>query len=306
MADMKVLDLFAGVGGVKQGFEQAGFTTAMSMDFDRYCKQTFDYNYPEPMVCDDVTCWSPEDYPEFNILTGGFPCQAFSVAGQRKGFAETRGTLFFELARILDKRRPRAFLFENVKGLVSHDNGNTLQTIENTLSDLGYSYDYKVLNSWDFGVPQNRERIYIVGFRDWREAADFKFPEQQDHSGNIWEILDEQVEDRYDVKGPFNHYNSEEYMDIEPGYVYQKRFNYVRRHSNERRSPTLVTGMTPTIIRDGDRVRKLTPAECFRVQGFKDFKLPDISETQLYKQAGNSVSVPVIKALADNMWKVLS
>ena len=95
-------------------------------------------------------------------------------------------------------------------------------------------------------------------------------------------------------------------MDIEPGYVYQKRFNYVRRHSNERRSPTLVTGMTPTIIRDGDRVRKLTPAECFRVQGFKDFKLPDISETQLYKQAGNSVSVPVIKALADNMWKALS
>ena len=148
MANMKVLDLFAGVGGVKQGFEQAGFTTAMSMDFDRHCKQTFDFNYQEPLVCDDVTCWSPEDYPEFNILTGGFPCQAFSVAGQRKGFAETRGTLFFELARILDKRRPRAFLFENVKGLVSHDNGNTIQTIENTLSDLGYSRISQMLPLW--------------------------------------------------------------------------------------------------------------------------------------------------------------
>jgi len=304
---MKVLDLFCGVGGIKQGFTQAGFNVVQSVDFDKACKETFDLNYDQEMRLGDISKISPDDYPDHDVLVGGFPCQAFSVAGKRLGFDETRGTLFFNLADILHVRRPRAFMFENVKGLVGHDGGRTLETILNTLRyDLGYYVpDPQVLNSWNYGVPQNRERIFIVGFS---EPTDFKYPDQHDHSGNIWEVLDEEVDSKYEVSGPFNEYNSEEYMDIEPGYVYQKRFNYVRKHANAKRSPTLVTGMTPTIIRDPNSnvVRRLTPAECFRVQGFKDLVLPDIGDTKLYKQAGNSVSVPVIKAVAEEMWKALN
>ena len=304
---MKVLDLFCGVGGIKQGFTQAGFDVVQSVDFDKACKETFDLNYDQEMRLGDISKISPEDYPDHDVLVGGFPCQAFSVAGKRLGFEETRGTLFFNLADILHVRRPRAFMFENVKGLVGHDNGKTLETILNTLRyDLGYYVpDPQVLNSWNYGVPQNRERIFIVGFS---EPTDFKYPDKHDHSGNIWEVLDEEVDHKYEVSGPFNAYNSEEYMDIEPDTVYQKRFNYVRKHSNAKRSPTLVTGMTPTIIRDPNTnvVRRLTPAECFRLQGFNDLKLPDIGDTKLYKQAGNSVSVPVIKAVAEEMWKALN
>jgi DNA (cytosine-5)-methyltransferase 1 len=303
---MKVLDTFCGIGGIKQGFTQAGYDVVQSIDFDKACKTTFDYNYEDEMVLGDISELSPESYPDHDVLVGGFPCQAFSVAGYRKGFDEKRGTLFFNLADILHVKRPRAFMFENVKGLVGHDGGRTLEVILRTLrEDLGYYVpEPKVLNSWDYGVPQNRERIFIVGFD---KENDFEFPDKKDHSGDLWEILDENVDSRYDVQGPFNPYNSEEYMDIEPGFVYQKRFNYVRKHSNPKRSPTLVTGMTPTIIRQGDRVRRLTPAECFRIQGFKDFKIPpELGDTQLYKQAGNSVSVPVIKAVAEEMWKTLN
>lgn len=305
---MKVLDTFCGVGGIKQGFTQAGFDVVQSVDFDKACKTTFDANYEDEMVLGDISELPPESYPDHDVLVGGFPCQAFSVAGYRKGFNEKRGTLFFNLADILHVKQPRAFMFENVKGLVGHDGGNTLEVILRTLrQDLGYYVpDPKVLNSWNYGCPQNRERIFIVGFK---EENDFEFPDKQDHSGDIWSILDDNVDPKYEMVGPFNEYLSEDECVIEPNQVYQKRFNYVRKHSNPRRSPTLVTGMTPTFIRDPktDVVRRLTPAECFRVQGFKDFVIPEgMGDTQLYKQAGNSVSVPVIKAVADNMWKALS
>ena len=305
---MKVLDTFCGVGGIKQGFTQAGFDVVQSVDFDKACKTTFDANYDDEMVLGDISELKPESYPDHDVLVGGFPCQAFSVAGYRKGFNEKRGTLFFNLADILHVKQPRAFMFENVKGLVGHDGGNTLEVILRTLrQDLGYYVpEPKVLNSWDYGCPQNRERIFIVGFK---EKNDFEFPDKQDHSGDIWSILDDNVDPKYEMVGPFNEYLSEDECVIEPNQVYQKRFNYISKHSNPRRSPTLVTGMTPTFIRDPktDVVRRLTPAECFRVQGFKDFVIPEgMGDTQLYKQAGNSVSVPVIKAVADNMWKALS
>jgi DNA (cytosine-5)-methyltransferase 1 len=305
---MKVLDTFCGVGGIKQGFTQAGFDVVQSVDFDKACKTTFDANYNDEMVLGDISELPPESYPDHDVLVGGFPCQAFSVAGYRKGFNEKRGTLFFNLADILHVKQPRAFMFENVKGLAGHDGGNTLEVILRTLrQDLGYYVpDPKVLNSWDYGCPQNRERIFIVGFK---EKNNFEFPDKQDHSGDIWSILDDNVDPKYEMVGPFNEYLSEDECVIEPNQVYQKRFNYVRKHSNPRRSPTLVTGMTPTFIRDPktDVVRRLTPAECFRVQGFKDFVIPEgMGDTQLYKQAGNSVSVPVIKAVADSMWKALS
>jgi DNA (cytosine-5)-methyltransferase 1 len=305
---MKVLDTFCGVGGIKQGFTQAGFDVVQSVDFDKACKTTFDANYNDEMVLGDISELPPESYPDHDVLVGGFPCQAFSVAGYRKGFNEKRGTLFFNLADILHVKQPRAFMFENVKGLAGHDGGNTLEVILRTLrQDLGYYVpDPKVLNSWDYGCPQNRERIFIVGFK---EKNNFEFPDKQDHSGDIWSILDDNVDPKYEMVGPFNEYLSEDECVIEPNQVYQKRFNYERKHSNPRRSPTLVTGMTPTFIRDPktDVVRRLTPAECFRVQGFKDFVIPEgMGDTQLYKQAGNSVSVPVIKAVADSMWKALS
>ena len=305
---MKVLDTFCGVGGIKQGFTQAGFDVVQSIDIDKACKTTFDANYDDEMVLGDISKLEPESYPDHDVLVGGFPCQAFSVAGYRKGFDEARGILFFNLADILHVKRPRAFMFENVKGLVGHDSGNTLTRILHTLrEDLGYYVpDPQVLNSWNYGCPQNRERIFIVGFD---KEVDFSFPDEHNNTGDIWKILDEEVDPKYEVSGPFNAYNSDEYMDIEPGYVYQKRFNYTRKHANNKRTPTLVTGMTPTIIRDPRtcKVRKLTPAECFRCQGFENFVIPEgMGDTQLYKQAGNSVSVPVIKAVADQMWKSLN
>lgn len=305
---MKVLDTFCGVGGIKQGFTQAGFDVVQSIDYDKACKITFDANYKDEMVLGDISELSPESYPDHDVLVGGFPCQAFSVAGYRKGFNEKRGTLFFNLADILHVKRPRAFMFENVKGLVGHDGGNTLEVILRTLrQDLGYYVpDPQVLNSWNYGCAQNRERIFIVGFS---EKNDFEFPDEKNNSGDLWSLLDDNVDPKYEMVGPFNEYLSEEECVIEPKTVYQKRFNYIRKHGNPRRSPTLVTGMTPTFIRDPktDVVRRLTPAECFRLQGFENFVIPEgMGDTQLYKQAGNSVSVPVIKAVADNMWKVLS
>ena len=305
---MKVLDTFCGVGGIKQGFTQSGFNVTKSIDIDKACKITFDANYEDKMFLGDISELPPESYSDHDVLVGGFPCQAFSVAGYRKGFNEKRGTLFFNLADILHVKRPRAFMFENVKGLVGHDSGKTLETILHILrDDLGYYVpEPKVLNSWNYGCPQNRERIFIVGFD---KANDFQYPDEQNNTGDIWKILDEEVDPKYEMVGPFNEYLSEDECVIEPNQVYQKRFNYIRKHSNPRRSPTLVTGMTPTVIRDPytDVVRRLTPAECFRVQGFENFVIPEgMGDTQLYKQAGNSVSVPVIKAVATNMWKALS
>lgn len=309
----RTLDLFAGVGGNRLGFEKAGFKTVFSNDFESKCKATYDLNFSDAkLIVEDIQKIHTDDLPEFDFLLGGFPCQAFSIAGYRKGFEDEkgRGNLFFDIARIIRARQPEGFLLENVKNLKSHDNGNTFKVIEETLTDLGYSIKHKVLNSMEYGnVPQNRERIYIVGFKDSKRTEAFEFPEPIKLQKTIKDILEKVVDEKYYYNGkPL--YEKLKNDITEENEVYQWRRQYVRKNKKGV-SPTLTANMgmgghNVPIIFDGKGIRKLTPRECFRIQGFpENYKLPLIADSALYKQAGNSVSVPVLERIAKQMIKVL-
>lgn len=311
----RTLDLFAGVGGIRLGFEKAGFKTVFANDFDETCKATYDLNFKSPkLLIKDIWEVKLDEIPKFDILLSGFPCQAFSIAGYRKGFKDDkgRGNLFFRIAEFLEKRKPKAFLLENVKNLKSHDNGKTFIIIKNTLKDLGYHIKTDVLNSMTHGnLPQNRERIFIVGFLDSKKADAFAFPKEIPLKKHFKQFFDKNIDIKYYYNGkPLydrikNDINSEHT-------IYQWRRKYVRANKKSV-CPTLTANMgrgghNVPIIKDKKGIRKLTPKECFMFQGFpRSFKLPEeICDSHLYHQAGNSVSVPVIKRIAQNMKHVLN
>ena len=299
---MRTIDLFAGVGGIRKGMELAGFTTVFSNDFDEKCKETFDLNFSEPsMTLSDFNSLDFETIPEFDILTGGFPCQPFSVAGKREGFQDMRGNHFFTIANLIHHRRPKAFLLENVKGLFTHDEGRTFKIIFDTLHDLEYRVHYALLNSKIHGnIPQNRERLFIVGFRDIKAYSKFEFPKAEPLSQTIFDVLEDNVSDKYNVKPKILDKLLE--FGIKEGSVYQWRYNYVREHKHLGVSPCLVTVGPSPIIKIGNVIRHLTPKECFNLQGFpRDYKLPEIHDRHLYKQAGNSVTVPLIQRIANGI-----
>jgi len=316
--NFKTCDFFAGIGGVRLGFEKAGFTTVFANDFDKSCKETYDLNFNEPKLnTEDINFLDISKIPKFDVLLGGFPCQAFSIAGYRKGFKDDkgRGNLFFKIAEILEERKPEAFLLENVKNLKSHDKGNTFKVIEKTLKTLGgfgYHVKAKVLNSMTHGnVPQNRERIFIVGFLDKNKADAFDFPEEIKLTKNFRQYTSNQANDKY-------YYNDKPLYekikkDVDSEYtVYQWRRKYVR--SNKKGvCPTLTANMglgghNVPIIKNHKGIRKLTPRECFLLQGFpRSFKIPKgVTDSKLYHQAGNSVTVPVIQRIAENIMFVLN
>ncbi len=312
--EFRTLDLFAGVGGIRLGFEKVGFKTIFANDFDKTCKDTYDLNFSEPkLVVEDINKLDTKSIPKFNILLGGFPCQAFSVAGYRKGFKDDkgRGNLFFKIAEILEERKPTAFLLENVKNLKGHDKGKTFKIIEKTLRDLGYHIKSKVLNSMMHGnIPQNRERIFIVGFLDKEKAEAFDFPKEMPLTKNFREFTANEAEEKY-------YYNDKPLYarikdDINSEFtIYQWRRKYVRANKKGV-CPTLTANMglgghNVPIIKNHKGIRKLTPRECFLLQGFpKDFKLPEnLADSKLYHQAGNSVVVLVIQRIAENMRIVL-
>src|SRR3989344_4581360 len=310
---VRTLDLFAGVGGIRLGFENAGFKTIFANDFDKTCKDTYDLNFSEPkLTIKDIWEVDIKEIPEFDILLGGFPCQAFSIAGYRKGFNEARGNLFFRIAEILEERKPEAFLLENVKNLKGHDKGKTFKVIIETLEKLGYHIKTKVLNSMEYGnIPQNRERIFIVGFLDKNKAEAFEFPQSIKLTKSFREFTANEADDKYYYNDkPLyerikNDINSEDM-------VYQWRRKYVRTNKKGV-VPTLTANMgtgghNVPIIKNGKGIRKLTPKECFLLQGFpKGFKLPkNLADNKLYYQAGNSVVVPVVQRIAENMMKVLA
>lgn len=310
----KTLDLFAGVGGIRLGFERAGFETVFANDFEANCKHTYDLNFPTAkLVVEDMRKLGIDDLPKFDFLLGGFPCQAFSIAGYRQGFNDekNRGNLFFDIVKILEARKPMGFLLENVKNLASHDGGKTFMIIQEALADLGYHIKFKVLNSMEYGnVPQNRERIYIVGFRDKKLCDKFNFPEKVKLTTKITDILEDKVDEKYYYNGkPL--YEKLKKDVKEYGKVYQWRRQYVRENKKGV-SPTLTANMgtgghNVPIIKDKKGIRKLTPKECSLIQGFpKDFKLPKIADSALYKQFGNSVSVPVLEAIAKGIMKVIN
>ena len=300
---MKTIDLFAGVGGIRLGMEQAGFTTVFSNDFDAKCQMTFDLNFSDPsMTCESIDDLDFDSIPDFDVLTGGFPCQPFSVAGKRGGFKDERGNHFFTIARLIDLRRPTAFLLENVKGLLIHDGGDTFNTILETLYKLGYSLHWKVLNSKiHANIPQNRERLFIVGFKQEKHASKFKFPEPETLTTTYKDFLEDKVDSKYFIQES-KVYDALQEFGVKEGYSYQWRYNYIREHKAKGCIPCLVTVGKSPIVKQGWILRHLTPKECFNLQGFpEDYRLPDIHDRHLYKQAGNSVTVPLIKRIADGI-----
>ena len=308
----RTIDLFAGIGGIRMGFERAGFNTVFSNDFEERCKLTYDLNFPDSkLIIEDIRKIGIDDLPEFDFLLGGFPCQAFSIAGYRQGFKDEkgRGNLFFDIARIIEAREPAGFLLENVKNLYGHDNGNTFKVISETLSKLGYHVHAKVLNSMEYGnIPQNRERVYIVGFKNKKHFENFSFPEPIKLTVSVTDLLEKRkVDEKYYYNGkPL--YEKLKPVVNELGKVYQWRRKYVRENKSGV-CPTLTANMgtgghNVPIIKDRWGIRKLTPKECSRIQGFpEDFTLPDIADSHLYMQIGNSVSVPVIKRIAEQIQK---
>ena len=319
---LKCASFFAGVGGIDLGFEESGeFETVYANEIDPYPVKTFKLNFPNVKVDNrDIHEVKSEEIPDFDVMLAGFPCQAFSIAGLRKGFDDEkgRGELFFELTRILEAKKPRVAFFENVKNLVGHDNGNTFRVICEQLDILGYKYTYQVLNAMNYGnVAQNRERIYIVAFRDDKDYEKFHWPLSVPLTNSVRDIIgfSENVDEKYyytdgKYKGDIYKLLVEAMKDDTPDNpaIYQWRRKYVRKNKSGV-VPTLTAnqgegGHNVCLIHTDDgRIRKMTPRECFNTQGFpKDFKLPaDMAESRLYKQAGNSVCVSVIERIAENI-----
>ena len=322
----KCIDLFAGIGGIRLGFEQAfcdDINTVFVSEWDKKAQETYRANFGEDLeIFGDITKINEKDIPEHDILLAGFPCQAFSLAGQKKGFEDTRGTLFFDVARIVEFHKPRVVFCENVKNLVNHDRGKTFKIIKKTLTNLGYRVFYKVLNSKDFGVPQNRERIYIVAFREDISPNIFLFPDKIDDTKIIADIIEaKETSPKY--------YLSDVYLESLRKHKQRHQskgngFGYEIRDVNSIAGAIVCGGMgrernliidkrltnfTPVTHIKGninrEYIRKMTPREWARLQGFPDeFKLV-VADTHLYKQFGNSVTVPVIKAIAENIKKQL-
>ncbi len=305
---MRTVDLFAGVGGLRRGFEKVGFETVFANDFDASCKITYDLNYPDTtLTLGDIREIDPYSLPEYDFLLAGFPCQPFSVAGYRQGFEDEkgRGNLFFSIADILQKTRPTGFLLENVKNLVGHDKGRTFKIIQQILTeDLGYHIEHKVLNTMDYGnIPQNRERIFIIGFQDCATLNRFEFPDKIPLTTHFQDLLEDEVDDEFYYIGKPLYEKIVPYITRQDT-VYQYRRMYVR--DNKRGvCPTLTANMgegghNVPIILDDRGIRKLTPRECARLQGFNDdFILPsELRNAKLYKQMGNSVTISVVERIA--------
>ena len=318
-----VASFFAGVGGIDLGFEKTGHCkTIYANEIDEYAAETYEKNFPIKIDGRDIREVSSQDIPYADIVVGGFPCQSFSIAGLSQGFDDDkgRGKLFFELARVLKDNKPQAALFENVKNLASHDNGTTIATILNELSRLGYYAGYRIFNASEYGnVPQNRERIYIVAFLHREHFERFCWPKPIPLKIRLTDVIDfhNRIDEAYyyrkekfkgDVYEQLQLAMLDENID-NPG-IYQWRRRYIRKNKNGL-IPTLTAnqgggGHNVCIVKTYYGIRKMTPRECFNAQGFpSSFMLPAQSDSRLYKQAGNSVCVPVIKRIADCIVKAL-
>ena len=313
---IKFIDLFAGIGGIRTAFESNGAECVFSSEWDKDCQKTYFANFGE-IPAGDITKIDPNEIPDHDILTGGFPCQPFSSIGKRQGFKHpTQGTLFFDVVRILKEKKPRAFLLENVPGLKTHDNGNTFKVIKETLrNELGYSLFTKVMNASNHGVPQQRKRIYMVGFsKDLTKGRPIKFhfPKKEKNKIGIGKFIEKNPIDR---KYSITKHLQDVYMfkvdDGRPQLVDQKSDFPVKTlvatyHKIQR--------LTGTFVKDGETgMRLLSENECKSIMGFdvyeklynKKFVLP-VSRTQMYHQLGNSVAIPVVQKIAKNIIKCLN
>jgi DNA (cytosine-5)-methyltransferase 1 len=322
-SEFTFIDLFAGIGGMRLAFQNLQGKCVFSSEWDKYSQITYSTNFGE-IPFGDITIIPPKSIPDHDVLVAGFPCQAFSIAGQKGGFADTRGTLFFQVEKILTEKRPKAFFLENVKGLVGHDKKRTLQTILSVLREkLNYYVpDPQIINACDFGVPQHRERIFIVGFDSETACNNFAYPGALRVTKTISDIKEHETV-------PTKYYLSERYLETLK--AHRKRhsdkgngFGYEVLDDSDIANAIVVGGMgrernllidrritdfTPStnIIGPVNRefVRKMTPREWARLQGFPDrFKI-EVTDSQAYKQFGNSVAVPAVEATAKAILKAL-
>ena len=313
--------LFAGIGGIDLGFRQVGVTSVWANEIDKFCAVTFRANHPQTkLVVEDICQISAKDIPAVNIITGGFPCQPFSIAGYRRGFEDNRGQLFFQMTRILnelksEKRLPEVIFLENVKNLFSHDSGKTYAYIKNTLEDIGYSITEKIINSCQYGnIPQNRERLYIIGFLNSEYIKEFRWSSKIHLTNTLDKVIDwdEIVPSKYHYNKTMKCYHLLSQNVVSSNTIYQLRRSYIRKNKSGL-CPTLTASMgmggnnVPIIKDNRGQIRKLTPRECLRLQGFPDnYIIPgELTDCQVYKQIGNSVTVSVIRRLAEEIVKVM-
>ena len=324
---MKFLELCAGIGGFRQALENLGCECAGYSEIDKHAIKLYSAWYNDECNFGDITKIEAEKLPDFELLAGGFPCQAFSVAGKRGGFNDTRGTIFFDFARIMKAKKPKFAIFENVKGLLNHDGGKTYETMLRTLNEIGYDVQWGILNTRFHGLPQNRERVYIVAnFRE-RSSTKILFERGNDSADKMERTENGIIGQFYNRKGKTHQdlgvISSEGHSPallatthknpriVKIGDIDGLNTQYSRVYDSKGVSTTINAqggglGAKTGLYSTGDKVRRLTPKECFRLQGFKDemvelgYKL-GISDTQLYKMAGNAVSVPVVEWVAQRV-----
>ena len=315
MNDIHFIDLFAGTGAFSLVLEENPICKCVfSNDFLPYSKQMYDLNNDSSLVLADLNHVNIDDIPRHMLLCAGFPCQSFSIAGKQKGFKDERINVFWKLVEILEKRKPKVFILENVKNLISHDKGNTFKVIKQKLKDCGYRLKSKVLDTSKIScIPQHRERIYIVGLLDddIYEKFNFDFPEVENIP--IVRLLESHPSEQYYYSERYKVYktvNEGVTKHVNTNTIYQYRRHYVRENKS-RLCPTLTANMgegghNVPLLRDNYGIRKLTPRECFNLQGFPhDFKLPNICDSKLYKLAGNAISIPVVRLIITRIINLL-
>lgn len=296
---MKILSLFSGCGGLDQGFVNEGYEVVWANDFDKYAVETYKANFGDHIVLGDINQIAIESLPDFDMLIGGFPCQPFSMMGEERGFEDARGTLFFRISEIVkykieQNKKPKVLVLENVRSLKTHNKGQTFKTILSILEkDLGYKVFHTVLNSADYGVPQTRNRTYIVCFAN--EKVDFKFPDKKELKLTLQDLLENDVDKKYFLSdkilptilsGGTGGYKAKSEIDLKVARPLCATMAKMHRACQD------------NYVTQNKRVRRLTPRECARLQGFKDDFIIPVSDSQAYKQFGNAVTVNVSQAVA--------
>ncbi len=321
LKDYKYIDLFAGIGGFHYALKSFGAKCVFASEWDSYASNTY-YRNHNLKPSGDITQIEEDSIPKHDIICGGFPCQAFSISGKQKGFEDTRGTLFFDIARIINKHTPKVLFLENVKNLIKHDNGRTIITIINSLKEIGYNVHYKVLNASNFGLPQNRERVYIVGFHKSLKSENFQFPKLYNTKVSLLDILEEnpkntKIVERDDIQiykeilPTKSLFEDIELLNkpIQIGKVNKggqgERIYHPFGHSITLSAYGGGIGAKTGLYLIKGKVRKLSTRECARLQGFPEDFIINPIQTQAYKQFGNSVSINVLQHILKQITSVL-
>ena len=311
---MKVGSLFSGIGGIDLGFQQAGFNIVWANELDKDAATTYRHNFGNKCLVEKDICKAKaKEIPDFDILVAGFPCQPFSIMGRQKGFKDPRGTLFYEIVRVVKEKQPKIIFLENVSNLIKHNDGKTFLAIYNALAPLGYSLRYSVMDATEFGnVPQIRTRIFIVAFLDEEKCEKFKFPKKIERTVQLNDII------KRDIKHDNSYYyneNSPYYKDLKIIVTDKRALYKIYDTGVSRKAHYICTTLTANmgtypdrvpIVLDDYGIRKITPYECLALQGFpKEYRFPKIPLPSAYKQCGNSVVVPVIKRIAESIMAVM-